>query len=298
MKSIKILGIAVATLGVAASIGGAVALYTKAATNTGFGIGAGTHTGSTSTVTYKINNAVSPTVTPVYWNGTDGEGKGLNSTYKEVKYSFDLGATYANDLAQQPYVLGNLAISLTNVPEAQRGHLSVWASIEGYQSGKQGDTLFSHVFMNSDFAITGEEGHQSYTDNKDVCVEVDGTQKLVIYLKYDATFAGSDLLTADEAGLGYSLSVTWGAVSEGYQKAYVVGSGTSWAEDDEFLMYPNIKGDSYQWMYTGLPGWAQAKCKKGTTYSGGDNAELDDKKTYTVYWNGSGESQAEFNAEA
>ena len=58
----KLIGIGVASLGVILSVGGAIALYQKAASNVEFGISAGAYAGSTGTITYKINNQANASV--------------------------------------------------------------------------------------------------------------------------------------------------------------------------------------------------------------------------------------------
>ena len=76
MKKNKIIGIAVASLGIVFSVGGAFALYTKSVGSVDFNIGAATHTSSTSTVTYKINGATSGNVAPSYLKSN---GKNVNN---------------------------------------------------------------------------------------------------------------------------------------------------------------------------------------------------------------------------
>ena len=308
MKKNKIIGIAIASLGILFSIGGAFALYTRAAENVTFHITPGVYTGSTSTVTYKINNNDGNPVAPVYADTGEGEnqkfdGTALNDTYSQIKYEFTLGAQYANDIAQQDFVLGNIKVEVKNIPSAFRGNLTIWAGISGYQSNSLGEVHYASP-LNGDFAITSEEGHTEYSQNADIAVASNGTQKLVVWLKYTFGEGHLDTMTLDEVGLGYSLTVTWDAPSNAFEKAYVTGNKVMWADDDEYVMLPNINkanSEGWEWIYNNLSGtMGEAKChstKAGLAnsgYSAGNNASLDSTKTYTVYWNGNPSSEASF----
>ena len=297
MKKNKIIGIGIASLGVVISMGSAVALYTRAASSTGFNIGAGTYSGSTGVVTYKVNDNTSGSVAPQYWNsdGSDKTGTGLGGIYNQIVYEFTLSATYANDINAQSVTLGNVAVSVTNIPETYRGKLNIWVDIVGYTASTIGESTYKNVFMTEqegDYAITAE--HQSYSANKDIAVKSAGGvsgQKVRVFLKF-AESAYSDLYGADEASLGYSLSLTWGRVSNEFAGAFVVGNGNQWSEDDEFAMVPDIDNATWRWRYDNLPGASlgQAKCKKGSTWSTGSNTVLTSGKHYNVFWNGNGSS--------
>lgn len=292
----KLIAIGVASLGTLFSIGGAFALYTQAADNASFGISAGAYAGSGGTLTYKINNTTGNSViAPEYLTtGGDNGGTGLSTTYTQVQYSMALGANFASGANAQDFVVGNLGVSITNIPEAYRGKLSIWVVIDGYEAASLGEATYKNVFMNSDYAITNE--NQSFTGNHDVAVSSSGTQVLHIYLKYN--LESFDTLTQNEASLGYSLSVTWAAPSNEFEKAYVVGNGNQWTEDDGFSMAPNINkpnAEGFEWVYNNLPGsLGEGKCKKGETWSSGDNAPLNAEKSYNVYWSGSDSAAANF----
>ena len=313
MKKNKIIGIIVASLGVIVSMAGAAALYTKAATDATFNIGAGQFQGSTGTVTYQINGSVSGSVAPTYLSH-DGNHEGTGLVYVEqanhsmdeaqtidqVKYVFELGATYASPLVQQEIVTGELILSITNIPEAYRGKLSIYAAIDGYVENSLGAEHYSKVSQvndTPDYAITAE--HPSFSFDSDVAVSTNRTQKLVVFMKYDlSTF---DVLNQDEAGLGYSLSVTWKKASDGFVPAYVVGDGNQWTKDDEFVMAPNINSTTgWEWYYNGLSGTlGNAKCLKGDpalaeSWSGGNNVLLNSNNTYNVVWSGSHNDAAQF----
>ena len=298
----KVIGISVASLGILFSIGGAVALYTQAADNASFGISAGHYQGSEGAITYKINGNTSGTIAPSYnVQGTSinhGEGLGGQNgenRYTEIEYSMPLSATFADGLNAQTYVAGNISVSITDIPAAYQGKLAIWVDIDGYVAGSYGEANYNHVFMNSDYAITSE--NQSFVANHDVTVAASGTQTLRVFMKFD--LAGIDMLAQDEAALEYSLNVVWGAPSEGYIPAYVVGNGNQWAKNDDFAMTRNINratAEGEEWMYTNLPGTlGEAKCIIGDTWSTGGNAVLNSESTYTVYWNGSGDASFSAN---
>lgn len=296
MKKNKIIGIAVASAGILLSVGGAAALYTRAANPTGFGIGAGQFHGATGTVTYMINNKTEGSVAPQYWStsGDDHTGTGLRSSFTQVVYEMTLSADYAAEGTHaQTVTMGNLGVSLTEISTAYRGHLSLWVDIDGYAADSIGKTRFEHVFMDSDFAITAEEGHTEYVQNRDIAVKSAGVQKLRIFLKFDSTIANDNqLLTKDEAALEYTLSVSWGKVSQAYESAYVVGDGNQWTEDDEFVMVPDIDNATWRWRFDNCPGTLlKAKCKKGDNWSTGDDATLEANKSYNVLWDDRNESE-------
>lgn len=295
----KVIGIGVASLGMLLSIGGAVALYTTAAEDASFGISAGAYAGSGGSVTYKINDAAgNSNVAPAYLtSGGEGGGTGLSTTYTQVEYSMALSATYAGGNAQD-YVVGNLGISLTNIPEAYRGKLAVWAVIEGYTSASLGEHYYKNVFMGSDFAISAEEGHQSFVAAHDVAVASAGTQVLHIYLKYN--MAGVDTLTQNEASLGYTLAVTWGEPSNEFVPAYIKGNANQWEEDDGYAMLPNINkahAEGWEWIYNNLPGtMGETKCfiNDGSDKWSASNYACDAEKTYNVTWSGTNGAAANY----
>lgn len=296
----KIIGISVATFGVLLSIGGAIALYQQAAEDTGFGISAGTYAGSTGVVTYKINNAEgNSNVAPAYLkaDGSNG-GTALGNGYTQVYYEMALGAAFAEGAIAQDYVVGNIAVSISNIPAAYQGKLAIWADIDGYQADSLGAHYYNHALMESDYAITEENA--SYSGNANISVSAAGTQKLRIFLKY--TIADSELYALDEAGLGYTLSVSWTEATEAFGRAYVKGAGNLWTEDDGYSMAPNINkanAEGWEWVFNNLPGsFGAAKCFYDNKWSAGDDASLDAEKTYDVYWSGSDEAAANFQAQA
>lgn len=293
----KLLGIGVASIGALASIGGAFALYSTAAEDVEFGISAGAYAGSGGTVTYKINDAGGASqINPSYLkeDGTNG-GTGLSSVYTQVKYEMALSAVYAAGANAQNYVVGNLSVSLTNIPEAYRGKLSIWVGIDDYVSGSLGANTYGHIFMASDYAITNE--NQQFVGAHDVTVSANGTQKLVIYLKYN--LAGIDLLEKDEASLGYSLAVSWGEPSNEFVPAYVKGDAIQWSEDEGYAMLPNINKttEGWEWIYNNLPGTiGNTKCyiNNGSEKWSQSDYTCDPAKSYNVTWSGENGAAANY----
>ena len=293
----KVIGILVASVGVLGSIGGAVALYTQAADNVNFGITAGAYAGLSGTVDYKVNNnAGASNVAPSYLNtaGNDDSGVALSAQYTQVRYEMALSATYT-DGNPQNYVVGNLSVSITNIPAAYQGKLSIWVDIDGYVADSLGKNTYEHVFMNSDYAITNENA--SYTASRDVAVAANGSQKLRIFLKYD--FGELDTLEKNEASLGYTLSVTWGAPSNEFVPAYIKGDGNQWEEDDGYAMLPNINKttEGWEWIYNNLPGTiGETKCfiHDGSDKWSAANYEADPAKSYNVTWSGVADAAANY----
>ena len=297
----KLIGISVATFGVLLSIGGAIALYQQAAEEAGFGISAGTYAGSSGSVTYKINNQTgNAVVVPAAYLKADGSngGDALGNGYTQVFYEMALGASFADGANAQDYVVGNLSVSVTNIPAAYQNKLAIWVVIDDYAGSSLGEHYYKNAFMATDYLITAEA--QSFTGAHDIAVSAAGTQKLRIYLKY--TFEESDLYALDEAGLGYTLSVAWTQPSNEFVRAYVKGTGNLWQEDDGYSMAPNINkpyAEGWEWVYNNLPGsFKEGKCfihRENDVWSADPNAQLDAGKSYNVYWNESSESAANFS---
>ena len=294
----KLIGIGVASLGMVFSIGGAIALYQQAAQQAQFGISAGAYAGSGGTVTYKINNTTGESIVaaPSYLtNEGQNGGTGLSATYTQVEYSLALGASFNAGANAQDYVVGNLSVSLTNVPEAYEGKLAVVAVIDGYEENSLGAHYYRRALMpdENDYQITDQV--KTFVRNANVAVSANGTQVLHIYLKYN--LAGIDTLTQNQASLGYTLNVAWTEPNNEFGKAYVVGNGNQWTEDDGFSMAPNINkaySQGWEWIYNNLPGsMDETKCKIGENWSA-ENYKLTDGHNYNVYWSGNNGAAATY----
>lgn len=308
MKKNKIIGIAVASLGVLISFSSAFALYKKGVDPVGFGIGAATYTSSTDTVSYKINSASAPTVAPSYLktDGTNG-GTAFDDEYRHAKYEFTLGASYAEGLTVQDYIVGNLSVSLTGIPASLQGKVKVSMYFDGYVA----NSLGAHFYGNN--LTTGSEGSETAINEttisgaslsvnaRDICVATSGVQKFVVYFALDDSV---DVLSMNEANDLWTLSVTWGTpVSFNY--AYLANTQTLWAEDDEFVMAPNIaksysgEGD-WEW-YGQIKGTAQltqAKPRQGDAWAGGSNLELTEGTIYNVCWSGVNDAAFSYTVKA
>lgn len=286
----KLIGITIASLGMVFSVGGAIALYQTAAEDASFGISAGTYAGSTSTVTYKINgNAGASAANPHYCDGEGNNGgTAISPAYPQVKYEFTLGADFANDLPAQTYVMGQISVSLTNLDSSLYGKVTVWAGMQGYTEGKIGATSFTGAIINDVVIANAETECEGSTD---ISVAAAGVQKLVVWVK----FANIDNYALDEKTDLYDLDVTWGAVSQGFKPAYVVGNGNQWTQVDEFAMAVNVEATTYEWMYEGLPGtFEQAKVVcDGVWCHGEGNHALDPEEIYDVYWTAGGDARFE-----
>ena len=285
----KLIGITVASLGMVFSIGGAIALYQTAADPATFGISAGTYAGSTSTVTYKINGHDGESTADPHYCDAEGNNSGtaIRPDYPQVKYEFTLGAQFANDLPAQSFVMGKVSVALTNLDASLYGKVTVYACLEGYTVGKIGASDFAGTPLINNVVIADAETVCSGA--RDISVAAAGVQKLVVWVKF-ANFSNYDL---NEKTNLYDLDVTWGAVSNEFELAYVVGNGNQWTKDDEFAMAVNIEATTYEWMYEGLPGtFGEAKVVCGSTWchGEGDNHGLLADKTYDVYWTAGGDA--------
>ena len=297
----KLIGIAVASFGMILSVGSAIALYVKAADPASFGIGQGTYEGSDGAITYKINGNTSGTVAPTYIKAEGNEvGTGLGGEFTQVKYEFALSANYSSALIEQNFVVGSLSLTISDIPAKYQGKLAIWAGIEGYEANSLGEHYYASSLMPDgvDFAITNEEGHDAFAASSDVAVSTAGAQKLCVYLKYN--LGEYNLVEEDEASLGYTLDVSWGAPAL-FNYAYVKGDSIMWAADEKYAMNPNINkpyAEGWEWVYNNLPGsfGPGAKCQVGDNWSADPNANLDAEKSYNVYWSGEAADAANFQA--
>ena len=272
----KLIGISVATLGILLSVGSAIALYTKAAENTGFGISAGTYAGSTGTITYKINNNTGvSTAAPVYYDGEGVEtGSAVSPDFTQIKYEFALSGAYDANLIAQPFVMGKVTVSFSDLISDLNGKVTVYAAVQGYTEGKIGATNYGTALVNN---VVVDAEHPNINISREISVNVDGTQKLVVWLK----FANIDDISLAEKNNLYALNVAWGDVSDDFDLAYIVGNATQWNIDEKYAMVVNIEADSFEWMFANLPGtFGDMKVKCGDTWChGAGNHELNPEYT-------------------
>lgn len=288
MKKSKIIAIGAAVSGVLVSFGAAFALYVSNASNASFDFSAATGSDSTGTVNYLITNANEGKVAVegYYDEAGENKGTGISADFPQVHYQFDLGASFANGVPSQSYVLGNLSASLTLLDETLAGKVTVYASLDGYQVGKVGATLYGGTLINN---LVPAADALTVSANKDVCVTSNGGQHLSVWVKFNLD--GVDLLEKNEAGSLYNLSVNFGDVSQEFNKAYVVCGATNWSPDDKYAMSVNINADNYEWMYNGIGGTNEAggfekiNCFCNGVWGNAD-APLEEGETYDVYWLG------------
>ena len=282
----KLIGIAVATFGVALSVGSAIALYTKAAQDVKFGISAGAYAGSTGTINYQINhNSGNSQVAPIY---CDAEGQpaenqndvGVSALYPQIKYEFALNALYSEDLIEQYFVMGKVNVSFSDLAEELNGKVTVYASITGYAEGTVGASMYGTALVDN---VVVDAEHPNINIGRDVSIVAKGSQKLEVWVK----FADIDEYYYAELDNLYSLNVSWGELSEGFDLAYIVGDSTQWNEDEKYAMVVNASATSFEWMFDGLPGtFGEFKIKCGSNYChDGENHTLENPEaTYVVYW--------------
>ena len=303
MKKNKLIGIGIATFGVLLSFGSAIALYQQPVANVGFGIGAATYTSSNGVVTYTIGGVANKTVNPTFWrkNATNG-GTKFDEEFRHAKYEFQLGASFAEGITAQDYIMGNLSVSLTGVPAALQSKVDVSMYFDGYGSGTLGQVVFGSNLTSESSSINNTviSGASLTVDARDICVSSGGSQTFVVYFRLDDSV---DTLTMDELANCWTLSVTWAAPAD-YDQAYMANNKVEWAEDDEFVMAPNINKGSYVNPETDFEWWGQikgsatlteAKCRQGDNWENiVGNHELEADVTYNVSWDGKTTSAATF----
>ena len=308
MKKYKFIGIGVAALGMVLSIGGAVALYQKAASPATMGIGAGAHAGASSVADYTINgNTGDSAATPFYANAAGNNlvsGGGLSADYPQIKYEFALGADFDNNVAEQTYVMGKVSVSLTNLDSDYYNKVQVYASVTGYGDGTIGASSFGTPIINN---VLIESGETNCSGSKVVSVASSGaTHKLVVWVKFVVNevnqLATANMLTINEKTDLFDLDVSWQDLDANYDAcAYIIGTGNMWTPSDEYRM--SIDPTKNAWIYrfdnlVGSPSWTECKGAKtnkkagdgveGLTiskYSYDPNFSLTNATTYSLLWN-------------
>ena len=313
MKKNKIIGLFVATGGVIASFAAATALYVGAASNVEFPIGKAEWHAQDGAITYKINGAASGTAEAHYLD-KDGEngGTALGGKYTQISYEFALSAEYGTGLIKQDYVLGNFALSITNLNSKLYNKVEVWCDIDGYtehvMGGADGLTDKGQSYGYANYRVIADNPtltEATYNTSKDIAVKTDGGvggQKARVFIKLksdlltDGQLVGDNLVNLAEEKV-CDVAVTWGAPSSTFEIAHVVGDVTEFNEDEAYAMVPNINkanSEGFEWMFSGLTGFGKGKCRLGETWSADPDAVLDSTKSYNVYWSGSNSVQATF----
>lgn len=292
MKKVKVIGASVAALGIALSVGGALALYTRAVDPVQFGFSAETYTGATEFYDYTLTQKQALRYTDASGNTISDVG-GISPTVKQINVEYSLGATYNADVAAQDYVVGNLKVDVTNINEALQGKIKVYIGLNGYVANTVGEDLYKNAF-GSEVLVS----ESSYSANHDIAVMTAGDISVTVWVKLQDNVEGGIDYTLLDEGKAFDLAFTWDVATH-FNYANVTGALVGWDTLEEYRMVPNLnkaKAEGFEWMFSNLSGeMAISKCRLGDVWSTGDDAQLDPAKTYTVYWAGEG-SQAYYSA--
>ena len=314
MKLNKILGVAVAFCGVLVSVGLASALYIQEAEDATLKIGA-TYETDDGTIDYLVNGNKSGSLTPKFLDKDGNEvagAAGFSDDVTQIKFEFSLGADYGDDMPQQKYITGDLALNFTGINTNLLNNSKVWAQIDGYGADTYGAQNFSTCILSSDKSVT-EAAFSIGATNLTVYSGGLTPNKVVVYFKLN-TGVTLDLLTLNEAS-AFSLGVSWTKPAS-YDYARVTGGGIGWKTNED-LYRMNVDIDrkdteedhcldgqgkvKFQWYFENLPAndLISAKCVKEVTgsdpiWSYGDDTALTANKLYKVYWAGGNSEQAYF----
>lgn len=318
-KNIKIiLASTIAAVGVAASFGGAFALYTNGANKAEFSIGTYKHT-SSGTVTYQIGDI----------NNSLGSDK-LSPEHNSVLFKAPLGGYYSDDIPNQDFIYGNLRVDLT-IPAAIKDTTRWCVYVDGYDEGSYWDSHFDIRRLTEDAGINiNPVVGTKNSVNKDVAVNAkkdptvinrtgkaqpeDPTpqelnQWVVVYVDFSEALTEASFKTLAESN--FSLDIYFQGVSEDCERPVVIGDGNDWNKDAvEYAMVPNIKNTNWEWGLQNLTGFSKMIIRvrvdgtdDGDYYvkayynsehpeehqsdrDGDGNLLLDSEKTYHVYIEG------------
>lgn len=296
-KSLKIvLASTIAAVGVAASFGGAFALYTQSADPAQFSIGAYTHT-SKGTVTYAAGAVTSSL----------GENK-ISPDHPTVEYKIPLGGSYSNDIPAQDFIYGNLKVDIT-IPSAVAEKTLWCVYVDGYNTGSYWDSNFASLRRLTGDPASGKENPYVGTTtsvSKDIAVNAvenptavtrpqEGNpinQWVVVYVDFREALTAENF--KDYAESAFKLDVTFDKVSTSCARPQVFGDGNSWNKEAyEYGLVPNIAANKWEWTFKDLTGFGQLLLyvKEGSNEryvkdTNGNNLTVDPSKTYQVYVNG------------
>lgn len=297
MKKNKIIGLLIAAAGSVASISTAAALYVKASGEAHFGIGAKWKT-LDGTVNYLIKGEDEGTVQAHYLDA-DGKngGEGFGGVYTQAEYDFPLGASFSDDVPAQQVVVGNFKVELSSINAALQNKAKIWVCVDGYVENSQGESLYKKAFMSSDVVLEAA----TYSVSNDIAVKADGSQTVKVYIKLNEALTEAELISLAESK-AFDIEVTWGAPSDSYTFAYVVGNKTMWKEDGVYAMVPDIDNtEKYQWMFENLPAsmektkchiWHKEVEQEPVEYWSLADRDLNAGSTYDVYWSGGKDAEA------
>lgn len=299
MKKSSLVKASIIAMGSIISLGGAFALYqNNTSLSTNINISTSTLVNVDTTITYEVAKNSDGKVTPVYLSSTNQKGSALDNAHTRVKYNFELGASYSAHA--QGYVVGNAKVTISNIDAYTKAHATFWAAIDGftaangYTNGENGteytvgsEVSFSKPFMTTNVKLsTIGEDKTSYSVNSDIVVETSGKQSIVVYVEYDEI----DLTEVNSTAAPFSLSVEWGAPTEAYEFAYILGDGNQWAmnQGDYSVcprMVPNLKASAFEWAYKGLSGSiGEFKFKYGDVWTKDPNFKYEETDVLDCYW--------------
>lgn len=256
MKKNKIIGLGVAIMGVAVSVGSAFALYQKGfGTENGIGFGGFHYQPSSGAYTFMSTLG---TANPYE---VESGNPALNPTNKTVKYAFKIAASYGTEsagLIKQDAILGKLSIEKTGT---LANYITMSAYVDGYAQ-KQGEQGMVDTYWSSSNSLgvrtLGGEGNTisahipSPTSSTASITDAISQGK---FLTVHVTLTLNDLsdeqfMALDEAQ--YSLAVRYDDIDATYGRPYIVGDGTNWTVEDEYAMVPNLAADAYEFCFKGL----------------------------------------------
>ena len=244
MKKNKIIGIAVATLGVIISTGVSLALYVSKDAAKEIGIGVFTpHVSQNGDINYVID-----TVT------AGAQNAAFSPDHLQNTHSFRLGASKGADsqLPLQNYTVGDLTITISSANTTLISKLTAAGTI-AVPSGKWQDVNSNgKVNLTVDKAQDNSSITLTYANFTAQSVKdlAGGTNSIVdLELTLANNLTEQEVLALAEAN--YSISASWVEPSN-FVYAYITGTQYGWAtEETDSRMVPNALATSFEWMYTG-----------------------------------------------
>ena len=275
MKKNKIIGVGIALLGTAISIGGAFALYQKTATPSSFNFGAFTYTAQTGTITYKISNVI----TTYEANGTtDQSTQSLDPTHKVVYVKVPLSASYpTSGVVAQSTISGKVEVSVTlsDAFAAAGVEMTTAAYMKGYAEGCNyytGNIFGSDQTLSSSSKVASGNKNIGVATVASVSNPTLSGQYLEVYMNFSNLDDAKMLLVGGSTG--YSIHVNWGQRTDAVP--YVVGDANNFNEVDEYQMVPVIdEAIAFEkWCFQGLTGFTTMKVKDNGNWIGAASGKV------------------------
>ena len=297
-KYAKLLGIAIAGVGVVGSFAVGYSLYVNQPEAQTIKIGATVDT--TADINYSIG-AITKTFRKS--DNTDVTATAVSPVACKYHVEVPLGADPKTDHTLQPNVVGKVSVALTG-DAITNGTVSGEVSFTGFEAGKWGENNANELLHywtkdepeNPDSTWTEHHDEILNKDNPSrtydrLVVSTNKSQKLVIDLVFDV---GTEEKMIAAAAEDLNIAINWG-VETSYNYPYVYGEFCSWSpiENYEYRMVPNIAANSFEWMYHGFSVTNDSDIKArfiDGDVSGGSNYNAKSGKTYNMYWGGSSEN--------